>query len=101
MFIRTFAVATALIAMAPIARAQGDKPDETLVQTLLKDPKALEAAWAHCDPKSVTMDRECRAAHEARERQFFGTGTVPYTPQKGNPFPGTPDQQPFDRPPQK
>jgi len=72
--------AIALIAAAPTTRAQGDKPDEALVQKLLSDPKALTDALAHCDPKSMNMDRECRAANEARKRQFFGTGTVPYTP---------------------
>lgn len=101
MGLRMIATAIALIAIAPAARAQDDKPDEALVQKLLRDPKALAGALAHCDPKSMTIDRECRAADEARKRQFFGTGTVPYTPQKVNPFPNTPDQQPYNRPPQK
>ncbi len=80
MIARTLVVAIALIAMAPAVQAQDEKPDEALVQKLLNDPKALADALAHCDPKSTTMDRECRAANEARKRQFFGTGTVPYTP---------------------
>lgn len=80
MIARMFAVALALIAVAPMARAQDDKPDEPLVQKLLHDPKALTDALTHCDPKSTTMNRECRAANEARKRQFFGTGTAPYTP---------------------
>jgi hypothetical protein len=101
MITRTLALAAALVAIAPMAHAQEDKPDEALVQKLLDDPKALTDALAHCDPKSMTMDRECRAAHEARERQFFDTGVVPYTPQKVIPFPNTPDQQPFNPPPQK
>ena len=101
MSLRMLATAIALIAIVPAARAQDDKPDEALVQKLLKDPKALTDALAHCDPKSMTVDRECRAANEARHRKFMGTGAVPYTPQKVNPFLGTPDQQPFNRPPQK
>lgn len=80
MITRILGVAVALIVIAPMSRAQDDKPDEALVQTLLKNPKTLADALAHCDPKTMTMDRDCRAANEARKRQFFGTGTVPYTP---------------------
>lgn len=80
MSLRMFAAVIALIAASPVAHAQDDKPDEALVQKLLSDPKALTDALAHCDPKSMTIDRECRAANEARKLQFFGTRTVPYTP---------------------
>jgi conjugative transfer region protein TrbK len=98
MIVRTLSIALALIAMAPTGRAQ-DTPDEALVQKLLGDPKALREALAHCDPKSTAIDRECRAADEARRRQFFGTGTVPYSPQKVDPFPTNPTVVPPPRKP--
>ena len=99
MSLRMIATAIALIAIAPAAHAQDAKSDEALVQKLLSDPKALADALVHCDPKSMTIDRECRAADEARKRQFFGTGTVPYTPQKVDPFPTTPTVTPAPRKP--
>ena len=89
----------ALVAGVSIAHAQDEKPDEALVQKLLNDSKALAAALAHCDPKSMTADRDCLAAEEARKRQFFGTGSVPYTPQKVDPFPATPKVSPQPRQP--
>lgn len=94
MIARMLAVTIALIALAPAVQAQDEKPDEALVEKLLHDPKALADALAHCDPKSMTMDRECRAADEARKRQFFGTGPAPYTPQKVDPFPTSPTVTP-------
>lgn len=100
---RRYKLATALVilAMTSTALAEDDKPDEALVGRLLKDPKALADALAHCDPKAASMDRECLAAQEARKRQFFDAGTVPYTPQTVDPFPNAPGVQPFNRPPRQ
>lgn len=90
-----WAIVAALL--APIAaRAQSDKPDEALVQTLLADPKALAAALKHCDPTALTADRECLAAQEAQTRQFLAPPPH-YTPQKVDPFPNTAPLTPSPR----
>ena len=89
------ALALALIAISlpPAAAAQNEK-DEALVQKLVADPKALADALKHCQPDALAEDRECHAAQVARNRQFFGTGTVPYTPRTVDPFPTNPTLTP-------
>ena len=96
---RTLVIAIAAFSLSFAAHAQDDKPDEALVQKLLKDPQALAAALNHCDPASRTADPTCLAAQETRRRQFIGTGTVPYTPQPVDPFPTNPTVTPSPRKP--
>ncbi len=89
----------AVISLPPAATAQNEKDDEALVQKLLADPKALADALKHCQPDALAEDRECHAAQVARNRQFFGTGTVPYTPRPVDPFPTNPTPTPTQRKP--
>lgn len=96
---RTLCLGLAVLGMSLAAKAQDEKADEALVQTLMADPKALADALRHCKPDSLTEDRDCHAAQVARNRQFFGTGTVPYTPQMVDPFPTNPTLTPAPRKP--
>jgi hypothetical protein len=86
MFVKLLTLALGVAAIMPMAHAQDGKPDEATVQHLMKDPAALKAALAHCNPNSLTMDRDCAAGNEARRRLFFGD-TPTYTPQKVDIFP--------------
>ena len=88
------ALALTAVSLPPTATAQNEKDDEALVQKLLADPKALADALKHCQPDALAEDRECHAAQVARNRQFFGTGTVPYTPRPVDPFPTNPTLTP-------
>ena len=92
-------LALTAISLPPAATAQNEKDDEALVQKLMADPKALAEALKHCQPDAVAEDRECHAAQVARNRQFFGTGTVPYTPRPVDPFPTNPTLTPTPRMP--
>jgi hypothetical protein len=94
-----FALALTVISLPRAAAAQDKNDDEALVQKLMADPKALADALKHCQPDAVAEDRECHAAQVARNRQFFGTGTVPYTPQPVDPFPTNPTPTPNPRKP--
>lgn len=94
-----FALALTVITLPPMALAQNEKDDDALVQKLMADPKALADALKHCQPDALAEDRECHAAQVARNRQFFGTGTVPYTPRPVDPFPTNPTLTPTPRKP--
>jgi hypothetical protein len=93
------ALALTAIGLPHTATAQDAKDDEALVQKLIADQKALADALKHCQPDALAEDRECHAAQVARNRQFFGTGTVPYTPQPVDPFPNNPTLTPSPRKP--
>ena len=93
------ALALTVISLPPAATAQNEKDDEALVQKLMADPNALADALKHCQPDALVEDRECHAAQVARNRQFFGTGTVPYTPRPVDPFPTNPTLTPTPRKP--
>lgn len=80
-------LALTVMSLPPVAIAQNEKDDEALVQKLMADPKALADALKHCQPDALAEDRACHASQVARNRQFFGTGTVPYTPRTVDPFP--------------
>jgi conjugative transfer region protein TrbK len=95
---RTLAIVVAGLLLSLTAHAQDDRPDETLVQKLLGDPKALAEALKHCDPAATTADRDCRAAQEAQNRKFFGADPQ-YTPQKVDPFPNSVPLTPSPRKP--
>jgi hypothetical protein len=92
-------LALAVISLPPAAAAQNEKDDEALVQTLMADPTALADALKHCQRDALAEDRECHAAQIARNRQFFGNGTVPYTPRPVDPFPTNPTLTPTPRKP--
>lgn len=92
-------LALTVISLPPAATAQNERDDEALVQKLMADPKALADALKHCQPDALAEDRECHAAQVARNRQFFGTGTVPYTPRTVDPFPTNPTLTPNPRKP--
>jgi len=94
-----FGLALTVISLPPAAAAQNEKDDEALVQMLMADPKALADALKHCQPDALSEDRDCHAAQVARNRQFFGTGTVPYTPRPVDPFATNPTLTPTPRKP--
>ena len=97
---RTLVIAIAALSLPFAAHAQDDKPDEALVQKLPADPTGADRrAQTLRSGFACTVDPTCLAAQEARHRQFFGTGTVPYTPQPVDPFPSNPTVTPSPRKP--
>ena len=63
---------------------------EDTVDSLLRDPKHLDAVQAGCKANAPwATEAVCRTASEALRRRFLGQG-VPYTPHRVDPFPSHP-----------